>query len=80
MVLRNLDSIYPSLYDLFNHNFIKAGRKNYARISLGYSKTHTYYVNDNFKCVFLLDSKDIEKQDPPILNRFVYLMFYLKNH
>ncbi len=70
MVLRNLDSIYPSLYDLFNQNFIKAGRKSYARISLGYSKTHTYYVNDNFKCVVLLDSKDIEKQDPPFLNRF----------
>ena len=70
MVLRNLDSIYPSLYDLFNQNFIKAGRKNYARISLGYSKTHSYYVNDNFKCVVLLDSKDIEKQDPPFLNRF----------
>ena len=70
MILKNLDSIYPSLYDLFNQNFIKAGERNYARISLGYSKTHTYFVNNNFKCVVLLDETEIEKQDPPFLNRF----------
>ena len=70
MILKNLDSIYPSLYDLFNQNFIKTGNRNYAKISLGYSKTHTYYVNDNFKCVVLLDSNEIENQDPPFLNRF----------
>ena len=70
MILKNLDSIYPSLYDLFNQNFIKTGDRNYAKISLGYSKTHTYYVNDNFKCVVLLDSNEIENQDPPFLNRF----------
>ena len=62
MILKNLDSIYPSLYDLFNQNFIKTGRKSYARISLGYSKTHTYYVNDNFKCVVLLDSNKLENK------------------
>jgi hypothetical protein len=77
MILRNLDSIYPSLYDLFNQNFMKAGNKNYARIALGYSKTHSYYVNDNFKCIVLLDSEDIEKQDPPFLNRFEKHLFSL---
>ena len=70
MILKNLDSIYPSLYDLFNQNFIKAGERNYARISLGYSKTHTYFVNNNFKCVVLLDETEIEKQDPSFLNIF----------
>ena len=70
MILKNLDSIYPFLYDLFNQNFIKAGERNYARISLGYSKTHTYFVNNNFKCVVLLDETEIEKQDPSFLNIF----------
>jgi len=70
MILKNLTSMYPSLYDLFNQNFRKVGESNYARIALGNSNTQNYYVNDNFRCIVLLDKNEIDNQDPPFINRF----------
>ena len=70
MVLKNLTSMYPSLYDLFNQNFRKVGDSNYARIALGDSNTQNYFVNNNFRCVILLDKNEIDDQDPPFINRF----------
>ena len=70
LVLKNLESIYPSLYDLFNQNFTSVGGKNFARIALGYSNNLLSYVNDNFRCVILVDQNELELQDPPFLNRF----------
>ena len=70
MILKNLTSMYPSLYDLFNQNFRKVGESNYARIALGDSNTQNYFVNANFRCVVLLDKNEIDEQDPPFINRF----------
>ena len=70
MILKNLDSVYPSLYDLFNQNFTHIDNKNYARIALGSSNTIPYEVNENFKSIILVDETDIDNQDPPFLNRF----------
>ena len=70
MILKNLTSMYPSLYDLFNQNFKKIGKSNYARIALGESNTQNYYVNDSFRCIVILDKDKINKQDPPFINRF----------
>jgi len=70
MVLKNLDSLYPSLYDFFNQNFRVIGESEYARIALGNSNTQNYYVNKNLKCIILLDKNNIWNQDPPFLNRF----------
>ena len=70
LVLKDMDSIYPSLYDLFNQNFIKVKEKKYARIALG-SKTNSFSeVNDNFRCVVLVDEDKIPEQEIPFLNRF----------
>ncbi|ORX57745.1 hypothetical protein BCR36DRAFT_318513 [Piromyces finnis] len=70
MILKNLTSMYPSLYDLFNQNFRKVGESNYARIALGNSNTQNYFVNNNFRCIVLLDKSEIDNQDPPFINRF----------
>ena len=70
MILKNLDSVYPSLYDLFNQNFTHIDNKNYARIALGSSNTIPYEVHENFKSIILVDETDIDNQDPPFLNRF----------
>ena len=70
MILKNLTSMYPSLYDLFNQNFRKIGESNYARIALGDSNTQNYYVNNKFRCIVLLDKTEIDEQDPPFINRF----------
>ena len=37
IIFQNLDSIYPSLYDLFNQSYAEKNGKMYAKISFGYS-------------------------------------------
>ena len=74
-VFKNLESIYPSLYDVFNQNFSIHYNKKYARIAIGSSNNKPYEVNDNFKSIIIVDENDIEKQDPPFLNRFEKYLF-----
>ena len=70
LILKDLETIYPSLYDLFNQNFTIVGDKNYARLSLGYSNNTYSLVNDEFKCIVIVNEKDIDNEEIPFLNRF----------
>ena len=67
LILKDLEVIYPSLYELFNRNFIDLQGVKFAR--LGSSKSLSL-VNDNFKVIVLVDQNNIPKEDPPFLNRF----------
>ena len=62
LVLKDLQTIYPSLYDLFNQNFISVGWKNFSRIAVGWSNNILAHVNENFRCIILVEEKDIEKE------------------
>ena len=53
LILKDLELIYPSLYDLFNQNFTVVSEKNFARIALGSSNNSLSYVHPNFKCIIL---------------------------
>jgi hypothetical protein len=70
LLLSDLESVYPSLYDLFNQNFLVVSEKNYARIAIGGTNNTYSYVNDNFKCIVLVDQSMLNKEDSPFLNRF----------
>ena len=70
LVLKNLESVYPALYDLFNHNFTEVSKKNYTRIAIGSSIKAFSFVNDNFRCIVNVDYKQIEDEEPPFLSRF----------
>ena len=67
LILKDLEIVYPSLYELFNRSFIDLQGVKFAR--LGSSKSLSL-VNDNFKVIVLIDQKNIPKEDPPFLNRF----------
>ena len=70
LIFNNLESVYPNLYDLFNQNFTVVGNKNYARLAVG-STTNTFsYVNNNFRCIVIVDADKIENEEAPFLNRF----------
>ena len=70
LILKNLESVYPALYDLFNQNFTKAGEKNFARIAIG-SSTNTFsLVNDDFRCIVSVNYEQIDQEEAPFLNRF----------
>ena len=70
IILKDLEIIYPKFYDLFNQNFQKFGESNYARIVLDSTTNERRVVNKNFRCIVLLEQKDVKEQDPPFLNRF----------
>ena len=70
MIMKYLSKVFPSLYDLFNQSFRKIGESDYARIALGDSNTQNYFVNKYLRIILLLDKKEIDEQDPPLLNRF----------
>ena len=53
--MNNLESIYPSLYDLFNQNFTYISGKKYARIALGYTHDMSVEVNPDCRIVILID-------------------------
>ena len=70
LVLKDLDTIYPSLYELFNQNFLTIQGKNFARISYG-NNNYTYsFVNEEFKCVILMDEQNLDKMKVNFLNKF----------
>ena len=70
LLLTDLEPVYPALYDLFNQNFTVVSDKNYARIAIGSSNNTFSLVNDNFKCIVLVDQNMIDKEEAPFLNRF----------
>ena len=71
LILRDLDMIYASLYDLFNQNFAIMGDKKFARLAFEYAKISSE-VNKDFHVIVIINKKKIEelKLDPPFLNRF----------
>ena len=70
IILNDLETIYPLIYDLFNQNFTVLREKNYARISVGNSTNTFSLVHDNFKCIVNVDINKIAEEEAPFLNRF----------
>ena len=70
IILKDMEIVYPKFYDLFNKNFQKYGNSFYARIVLDSTTSERLIVHNDFRCIILLEKKNIDKQDPPFLNRF----------
>jgi hypothetical protein len=71
LILKNLEVIYPSLYELFNQNYTKMGDKYFSKIAFASSKSSTE-VHRNFRVILLITQEKLDKMkvDPPLLNRF----------
>ena len=70
LFLRGLGHLYDNLYDLFNQNFAVSEKKKYCRIALGSIYHPRCFIHDGFYCVVFVKRDDLEKYDPPFLNRF----------
>ena len=79
LILKNLEILYPSLYELFNKNFSEyGGGKNFVRIS--YENSYSYVeVNENFKMIVLVSKDKLDEEQKPFLNRFEKYLFTLPN-
>ena len=70
LILKNLESVYPALYDLFNQNFSEVSGNKYARIAVGSTTNNFSLVDDNFRCIVCVNYEQIDQEEPPFLNRF----------
>ncbi len=70
LILRDLESIYGSLYDMLNQNYTVVGRKKNCRVALGPFSNPMCQVDDEFRCIVLIDEQGVDYTDPPFLNRF----------
>ncbi|XP_078659777.1 uncharacterized protein LOC144904631 [Branchiostoma floridae x Branchiostoma belcheri] len=70
LILRDLDSIYGSLYDMLNQNYTVVGKKRNCRVALGAYSNPMCQVHENFRCIVLIDQQKVNYSDPPFLNRF----------
>ncbi|PKY42427.1 hypothetical protein RhiirA4_397377 [Rhizophagus irregularis] len=74
LILTDLEIIYGSLYDLWNQNYIVVGSKEnvkyFTRVALGAYANPMLYVSPQFKCILVMDEKNLASADPPLLNRF----------
>ena len=70
LVLKDLDSIYGSLYDMLNQYYTEVGQRKTCRIALGPYNNPVCQVHDDFRCIILLEELQIKFSDPPFLNRF----------
>lgn len=70
LILRDLEGIYGSLYDMLNQNYTVVGGKRNCRVALGAFSNPMCQVHDGFRCVVLMDQGRVDYTDPPFLNRF----------
>ncbi|KAL3853050.1 hypothetical protein ACJMK2_016633 [Sinanodonta woodiana] len=70
LILKDLETVYGSLYDMLNQNYIVVGNKKNCRIALGPYSNPMCYVHDDFKCIVLVEESELDHSDPPFLNRF----------
>lgn len=73
IVLKDLEVIYSSLYDLFNQSYSRATMNRYVQIALGSSCNPKCKVSPETRLVVLINAPDEEalrKLQAPFLNRF----------
>ena len=68
LILRDLDMIYASLYDLFNQNFTCMGDKKFARIAFEYAKISSE-VNKDFHAIVIVNKNQIKNSQNSNLNK-----------
>ena len=79
LILKDLDSVYGSLYDLLNQNYTEVGQKQHCRIALGPYSNPMCCVHERFRCVVIMEEKNCPLADPPFLNRFEKQFISLSN-
>eukprot|EP00347_Sterkiella_histriomuscorum_P006051 403354251 len=69
VILLNLDNIYQAFYDMLNQNYQILNGQKRCKVAIG-SDSSKCIVDDDFKCILLVNSKDAKRMDAPLLNRF----------
>jgi hypothetical protein len=85
VVMKNLDELYGSLYDLFNQKYMEVDGRQYCYLYYGENK-HRVEVHPDFKTIVILSAEkeleglDVELEQPaPFLNRFEKFFLRISN-
>jgi hypothetical protein len=85
VVMKNLDDLYGSLYDLFNQKYAEVDGRLYCYLYFGENK-HKVEVHPNFKAIILVEQekelkgRELELEQPaPFLNRFEKFFVRMSN-
>lgn len=70
ILLRGVERLWSSLYDMLNQHYTVVGGRRNCRIAIGAYSNPMCYVNDTFRCIVVVDFDHIRSLDPPFLNRF----------
>ena len=70
LILKDLENIYGSLYDMLNQNYTVVGKKKNCRVALGPYSNPMCHVHEDFKCIVIVEETKLDYSDPPFLNRF----------
>ncbi|XP_052813025.1 uncharacterized protein LOC128240424 isoform X2 [Mya arenaria] len=70
LILKNLDPLYGSLYDMLNQRYTTVANRKTCRVALGQYTNPFCHVADGFRCIVFVDEFALNKSDPPFLNRF----------
>ena len=70
LVMKDLECIYGSLYDMLNQSYTIVGKKKNCRVALGAYSNPMCQVHDSFRCVVMVEEHKLDFSDPPFLNRF----------
>ena len=70
LILKDLESVYGSLYDMLNQNYAVVGNRKNCRVALGAYSNPMCQVHDGFRCIVLTDQDKVNNSEPPFLNRF----------
>ena len=69
LVMRGVDAIHGSLYDMLNMSYQSFAKQRLCRIALG-AKDISAQVHDHFRCIILQDEDQLATADAAFLNRF----------
>ena len=71
LILKDLDDIYPFLYDLFSQNFAYIGEKRFVNIAFDSEALYSE-VHKDFRIIIIVNSEQIKNKeiDLPLLSRF----------
>jgi hypothetical protein len=70
ILLKGLERIWSSLYDMLNQHYRVVGGRRSCRIAIDAYSNPMCFVHDNFRCIVVVDSSQVPHLDPPFLNRF----------
>jgi E3 ubiquitin-protein ligase RNF213 len=70
LVLKDLDNVYGSLYDMLNQAYTVVAGKRHCRIALGAFSNPLCLVADGVKVVVVVDQERALEHDPPFVSRF----------